>query len=270
MKMKIRCGLLALMLLGSSAIANAGNGIKRSEWDFRPEITTGNFVYFFPAFCANLFLAYKLTKTDLRDNPDASSLPWWYPQVGWRTTFVSDAMIGGENWQKAKVNIFDWTDPGCSIGFCVNFTSKQVPFGFRFKVAYDHQNFKAKKDKKVNDWTSFSKDMIVPEAALKILFGKYRTSEGMFVLSLGARYDYAFNAKGLYDGKDAVNNGFSGIIGFEVARPSEHVQIGLNYAIPFYKYFNEDFTPDGGMTYPYHDSKVSMLSNGEVYMRFGF
>ena len=48
MKMKIRCGLLAVLLLGSSVMAYAGNGIKRSEWDFRPEITTGNFVYFFP------------------------------------------------------------------------------------------------------------------------------------------------------------------------------------------------------------------------------
>ena len=30
------------MLLGSSVIANAGNGIKRSEWSFKPEITTDN------------------------------------------------------------------------------------------------------------------------------------------------------------------------------------------------------------------------------------
>ena len=270
MKMKIRCGLLAVLLLGSSVMAYAGNGIKRSEWDFRPEITTGNFVYFFPVFCANLYLGYKLSKSDLNDNPDGSSLPWWYPQVGWRSTFVSDARIGGENWYDSKVNLFDWTDPGFSIGYSVNYTSKQVPFGFRFKVAYDHQNFKAKKDKKVDDWTSFSKDMIVPEAALKILFGKYRTSEQMYILSLGARYDYAFNAKGLYDGKDTVNNGFSGIIGFEAASPSAHIQMGLNFSIPFYKYFNEDFSPDGGITRPYRDSKVNMLMIGEVYMRYGF
>ena len=132
------------------------------------------------------------------------------------------------------------------------------------------RNFKAKKDKKVDDWTSFSKDMIVPEAALKILFGKYRTSEQMYILSLGARYDYAFNAKGLYDGKDTVNNGFSGIIGFEAASPSAHIQMGLNFSIPFYKYFNEDFSPDGGITRPYRDSKVNMLMIGEVYMRYGF
>lgn len=269
MKMKIRCGLLAILLFGSSLMANAGNGIKRSEWDFRPEITTGNVVYWLPAFAANLYLGYKLSKTNLNEDIDGTSLPWWYPQIGWRSAFATSVRIGGKSWYDVKENSLDWTDPGLSIGYAVNYTSKQVPFGFRFKIAYEHQNFKAKQNIKDEDRISFSKDMFVPEAALKILFGKYRTSERMFVLSLGARYDYAFSAKGYYDGKDAVNNGFSGIIGFEAAVPSAHIQMGGNFAIPFYKYFNEDFSPDGGMTHPYRDSKVDIWV-AEVFMRFGF
>jgi len=270
MKMKFKCGLLALLLLGSSTMIYAGNGIKRSEWDFRPEITTGNFVYFFPVFCANLFLGYKLTNTDLSDNPSAESLPWWYPQIGWRSTFISDITYGGHRYGDTKENVFDWTDPGFSIGYAVNFTSKQVPFGFRAKLAYDHENFKARDYKEKGPWTSFSKDMIVPEAALKILFGKYRTSEQMYILSLGARYDYAFNAKGPFDSKDAVNNGVSGIIGFEFASPAQHIQMGGNYVIPFYDYFNKDYSPDGGITRPFENAKTSLLTVLEVYMRFGF
>ena len=112
--------------------------------------------------------------------------------------------------------------------------------------------------------------MIVPEAAVKILFGKYRTAEQMYILSLGARYDYTFNAKGLYNGKETVNSGISGIIGFEFASPAQHIQMGGNYVIPFYDYFNKSYSPDGGMTYPYANAKTSLLTIAEVYMRFGF
>ena len=169
-----------------------------------------------------------------------------------------------------QFDFFDWTDPGFSIGYAANFTSKQVPFGFRAKLAYDHQNFKARDYKEKGPWTSFSKDMIVPEVALKILFGKYRTSEQMYILSLGARYDYAFNAKGPFDSKDAVNNGVSGIIGFEFASPSQHIQMGGNYVIPFYDYFNKNYSPDGGATRPFENAKTSLFCVAEVYMRFGF
>ena len=268
--MKIRCGLLALLLLGSSVMVYAGNGIKRSEWDFRPEITTGNFVYYLPAMMGVMYLGYKMTGTDLSESYTDADLPWWYPNIGWRSTFISEVQYGEYKTYDldTKGNYLDWTDPGYSIGFCLNYTSKQVPFGFRLKVAYDHQNFKSK-PKKESGYTSFSKDMIVPEVALKILFGKYRTSEQMFILSLGASYDYAINAKGLYDGKKTVNSGFSGIIGFEWASPASHFQAGFNYMIPFYDYFNKDYSPDG-YTRPYSNAKTKMYSIGEVYFRFGF
>lgn len=55
MIMKIRYGLLALLLL-SCSMANAGNGIKRSEWDFRPEITTGNVVYWLGGLFGSMLL----------------------------------------------------------------------------------------------------------------------------------------------------------------------------------------------------------------------
>lgn len=270
MKIKFRCGFLAFLLLGSTVIANAGNGIKRSEWDFRPEITTGNVVYWLAGFCGNLLLGAKLQHAGYGDQIDVDALPWWYPQVGWRSTFISDITYGGHRYGDVKENFFDWTDPGFSIGYAANFTSKQVPFGFRAKLAYDHQNFKARDYKEKGPWTSFSKDMIVPEVALKILFGKYRTSEQMYILSLGARYDYAFNAKGPFDSKDAVNNGVSGIIGFEFASPSQHIQMGGNYVIPFYDYFNKNYSPDGGATRPFENAKTSLFCVAEVYMRFGF
>lgn len=44
MEKMIRSGLLTILLLSSSVFANAGNGIKRSEWSFRPEVTTDNLI----------------------------------------------------------------------------------------------------------------------------------------------------------------------------------------------------------------------------------
>ena len=61
MKMKFRCGLLALLLLGSSTMAFAGNGIKRSEWSFRPEITTDNMVLGFGGMFGGMILENSLT-----------------------------------------------------------------------------------------------------------------------------------------------------------------------------------------------------------------
>jgi len=272
MKIKFRCGFLAFLLLGSTVIANAGNGIKRSEWDFRPEITTGNVVYFLVGFTGSMLLEQNVVGKSLSDDYNPEDKPWWYPQVGWRTAFISEVQYADYHTYDLDVkgNFFDWTDPGYSIGYTVNFTSKQVPFGFRAKLSYEHENFKARDKKLKGDWTTFSKDMIVPEAALKIQFGKYRTSEQMYILSLGARYDYALNAKGLYDDKETVNSGVSGLIGFEFGSPSTHFQFGWTYAIPFYDYFNKDYSPDGGITYPFANAKTSLKSTAEVYMRLGF
>ena len=275
MKMKLRCGLLALLLLGSSTMVYAGNGIKRSEWDFRPEITTGNVAYWLPAYATSLFIEQKIMKREMNSPMSGEDVPLWFPQIGFRYTFIGDVSV----WQKevgkssldlteTKANILDWTNPDFSIGYSVNFTTKQFPLGFRVKLAYDHQSFKAK-EKSSNDWTTFSKEMIVPEVVLKILFGSYRTSGTMFSLNVGASYDYAFSASNIYKDRKTVNNGVSGIIGFDFAHPSEHIQIGANYIHPFYDYFNSSFSSDKGRTYPYKDSKAK-LSRMEVFLRYGF
>ena len=267
MKMKIRCGLLALLLLGSSVMANAGSGIKRSEWDYRPEVTVGNFAYWLPVMFGHNFLAMKVAQK--YSDETAESLPWWFPAFGLRNSFLSDLSIGGVNYTDEEGNYFNWTNPEFSVGFGISYTSKQVPFGFRAKIAYDHQGFRAR-EKKGSDWTVFTKDMIIPEAALKILFGKYRTSGTMIVVSLGARYDYAIGANGLYNGKETVNNGWSGIAGFEYASPAQHASVGGNFVIPFYDYFNKSFSPNGGMTYPYEKAKAGGFVLMEVYIRYGF
>lgn len=270
MRTKLKFWIFVSVLLDCSVVIYAGNGIKRSEWNFRPEITTGNVVYALGGMIGSMLLDYKISDKSLSEDYNPSEKLWWLPQFGLRTVFLSEADYAEYKYNKdVKGNYFDWTDPGYSIGYAVNYTSKQVPFGFRAKVSYDHQNFKSK-PKGESSYTSFSKDMIVPEVDLKILFGSYRTSESMFILSLGASYDYAINAKGLYNDKKTVNSGFSGRFGLELANPSQHYQFGAHYIIPFYDYFNKDYSPDGGRSYPYEDAKTKMYIIMEFFIRLGF
>lgn len=280
--MKIRCGLLAVLLLGSSVIANAGNGIKRSEWSFGPEITTSNLVYGEVGLFGLEILRRQLFGDDR---------PWWYPIMGVRAVvttsvhysngYYRDDMPSGlkyserkQYWvegrysDKIKDQIFDFGFPSYSIGYGVTYMSKELPLGFMLKVAYEQQGFDARM-KNESDYIKFRKQMIVPEAVLKIRFGKYRTSDQIFTLNLGASYDYALDAQGFHDGKETVNSGFTGIVGFAWGSPESHFQLGGNWTFPFYDYFNTNYSPDGGRTYPQKNAKANP-SVFDFFLRLGF
>ena len=246
--MKIRCGLLAFLLLGSSTMAYAGNGIKRSEWSLRTELTTSNIIY----GCVGMVGIAAVGSLIY----DGEEFPWWFPTIQPRTADLHTP--------ECKDKLLNFGFPDYSIGETVNYMSKEFPIGFWAKVAYERQGFETKKNN-----VTFSKQMIVPELGLLIRFGKYRTAENIFTLNVGASYDYAFSAKGQYNGTECINSGFSGVIGFSYGSPSQHFQMGFTATIPFYSYFNKNFSPDGGITHPYEkwDGKTFIISE---YIRFGF
>lgn len=250
MKMEIRCCLLTVWLLGSSVIANAGNGIKRSEWSLRTELSAGDIVIGDIGMFGLAALAGKIY--------DGEEAPWWFPTMCFRQAYLATP--------ECKDKFLDLGLPDHSIGECITYMSKELPIGFWAKVAYERQGFKPKDDQ----YKPFSKQMVVPELGIKIRFGNYRTADAMYILDVGVSYDYAFNAKGDYDGKDVVNSGFSGLVGFSYGLPDSHIQIGLSASFPFYHYFNKSFTPDGGKTFPYEkkwSTKVMVMSWS---IRYGF
>ena len=306
MKMKMKCGLLAILLFGSSVMANAGNGIKRSEWGFRPEITTDNIVIGVVGMAGGMGLEGAIFGDE--------ESPWWFPLITYRgnpgmyleedysyhiRTARNDRKNDATMSYEDKTRLVDFKDIGYSIGGSLTFMSKEVPLGFWLKLSYERQVYKIKgatgvkgymsqdeewiydKSSDVNytstigkiigDNATLSKQMIVPEAGLKIRFGKYRTAEQIFTIDLGARYDYAINSKGLYSGKDAVKSGVTGIIGFAYGRPDKHFQVGFNYEHPFYDYFNKKYSPDGGRTYPFeHTYNGWYRFSVSIYVRRGF
>ena len=305
MEKMIRNGLLTILLLSSSVFANAGNGIKRSEWSFRPEITTDNIAL----GMVGMFGIRALEQFAYDEDPS----PWWVPYVSYRgnpgmylrenytyhiRTKRSDTSHDMTMFYDDKVRLFDFKDWGYSFGGSVTFMSKELPLGFWAKLSYERQVYKIKGasgvkgymsegewiyDKEsemkytsaigeiIGDEITLSKQMIVPEAGLKIRFGKYRTADQIFTIDLGARYDYAIDSKGIYGGKDVVNSGISGIFGFAYGRPDKHFQVGFNYEHPFYDYFNKNYSPDGGRTYPFKNTNNGWYRFAMTfYIRRGF
>jgi len=274
MKMKIKCCLLAFLLLGSSVITNAGNGLKRSEWDFGPEIALSNLLYALALGEGTHFLIYD------------GGRPFWAPNFIYKQYINNPGFLFSmgtyDRNQKRRigrleggVNFPKWYDPNfknLSVGYGVNFMSKEYPFGFSAKLAYEQVGWDVamrNEDGNIGDF-EFKKQMIVPEILLKLRFGSYRRWNMLFCLELGASYDYAINAKCYtYSGKETVNNGVTGIVGISLGGPESHLQAGANFYMPTYMFYNRDYTPDGGLTHPF-DVKYHPTQAWSMYLRYGF
>lgn len=275
MKTKFRCGLLALLLLGSSVSTFAGNGtgLNRNQWDFGPEICLSN-----PLYALALGEAMPYVYNEDR--------PFWAPNFIYKKYITSPGFlfsIGKYDRSQKKVvgkltgaeKYPGFLDPdlkNISIGYGVNFMSKEYPFGFSAKIAYEQVGWDVtmNNDDGVMGEYKFRKQMIVPEVLLKLRLGSYRRWAMNFCLEAGASYDYAVGAKCLdYSGSETVNSGFTGIVGISLGGPESHLQVGINYYMPTYNYYNREFTPDGGVTYPlntrYHNTQAWSL-----YARLGF
>ena len=83
------------------------------------------------------------------------------------------------------------------------------------------------------------------------------------VIDAGVTYNYYFKYKGSYDGDlNAINNGLSFIVGIGIENQQSRRCVMLRYERQCYDYFNNDFTPDGGVTFPYkdHSSRFGAIS----------
>ena len=116
------------------------------------------------------------------------------------------------------------------------------PIGFYIGINYKSREV-AFKGTDLNDRAHY----IAPEAGLRFKFGY---EKGVY-LEVGASYDYVVKYKGEMNdyGKDAVNNGVS--LNFGIGRWNAKGPFQLNFKVPIYNFYNKDFTPDNGLTYPF-------------------
>ena len=278
MKMKFRFAFLAVLLLTSSTLvlAKKGTGLKRNQWDYGPEITLASPLY-------GLALGEAVGLLYGEDRPHWAPLITNKAHIGDPSITLSNgtynreqkAIIGRRHLNgkyKGKWYLPDFKD--FSVGYGVNFMSKEWPIGFSFKLAYEYLEYDGTltEDSEPIEQGKIIRHAIVPELLLKVRIGNYRKGEGLFCLEFGGSYDYSIGAKCLsYSGRDIMKNGINWVAGFNFADPVLHIQIGADYYFPGHHLFNSDYTPDSGLTFPLRGErsydKVGALA---FYLRLGF
>jgi hypothetical protein len=183
--------------------------------------------------------------------------------------------------QRRKLNLKFWKDDykfdygdfyaGMKVVY-VNPTS--VIGGFAF-LDYKNKGFDMKYPD-AEEYTRHYTQAIAPALGLRVRTGKLTGFHWVF--ETGAAYNYNFKYNGSYNNSTAVvNNGITGIYGFgfewitgrrndyesgmsldgmswsssQYATKDSYLSLTLQYHKDHYNFFNENFSPDGGITKPY-------------------
>lgn len=256
MRKLIMLTLVAFMLVCNVSKAFAEEGIKRNQWDYGPEIAFGSVLYG-TLLSEGIYLLYSSIFGEDR--------PCWAPNVISKATIDPTGyfytMKENDRGRLYKHRVFNgsskktkWYNPdlkNLSVGYGVNYMSKELPIGFSAKLSYEQvgwDKYAGDKDDMPVGTYKFRKRMIVPEAILKIRVGTYRKGEANVCIDLGGSYDYVIGGKCFSYGKNAYNSGFSTIMGFSIADPITHFQVGGDIYIPTYKCYKriDGLSFDGG------------------------
>ena len=159
----------------------------------------------------------------------------------------------GNVWKKYYL----WNFCNYSIGFELSWQKRRFPVGLFLDCDYKHYLL----DMKLPGEDIYSKyitQSIVPALGLRSNFGSFMQKVNP-VIELGAAYNYNFSFEGKYgNDKNAVKNGITGIYGVGVEFPALRSVLTIRYLMNHYNYFNENYTPDKGITYPYKGVKSTI------------
>lgn len=245
---------VSILTLLSLTLATSAQ-VKRGVWDLGPVVTTTNTVY---GMLAQNITHYGVGGFVCIDEEDAMKYVtfmnknrWWIPTF--RDKFNVMQQIKTPD-GKAKMKWWDWGLRNYSLGYHVGYMSYTAPIGFDVQVDYERQSWKAKMPGQ-NDFKDYAKQMVVPTALLKFRLGDFAENQFNFIVEAGAKYNYAFKAKGDYDDEESVENGFTGVFGIGLVNPSTHTTLQVRYEHDFFDYFDKDFTTETGLK-PYEDVKT--------------
>ncbi len=241
--------------------------VSRNEWSFGIVAQTDNFLYNFLASTIEgipfLFANQDDAASEKIDEFYYNNR-WWIPSFRYRASIVNQmefadgkAKVYPRGW--GFVN-WDWTFANYAVGYHVGYLSRIVPLGFDLQVDYAQDGYKIKpvgSDTK----TSITKRMLSGTALLRIRLLKYESNRINPVLELGGRYDYAFHYHDdTINDKDAVNSGFTGIVGLGFTNTESHISWSLRYEHSFYDYYNENYLYEGYPIFADSKSKFGKLS----------
>ena len=239
--------------------------IKRSDWYCNPVIQTDNFIY------SGVGVILESEAVALFDGAYEFFIKnqWFIPQFRYRANVIQEmefdagkATVYPKAWGFGRI---DWAFRNYSVGYKFGYLSRLFPVGFEIEADYVQDGYQVKfpwSDKKSN----MIKRMISASAIVKIRFLNYEDNLINPILEVGGSYNYALHYKdGLVNDKDAVNNGFTGIIGLGFTNTNSHVTWSLRYEHAFYDFHNENFVYDGKKIFSGARSKFGRLGASISY-----
>lgn len=242
--------------------------ISRSEWTFGPVIQTDNLVYsnvvgpIIPAIPAIIVSAVKGEGMEGLDNFYDSN-KWWYPLFRYRANVVQDLSVNNKKltlFPKAwGLSGWDWSFDNYSVGYHFGYLSRLTPFGFDVELDYVQDGYKYKyEDSKKKE--KMIKRMITGTALLKLRLLKYDSNAFNPVIEIGGAYNQALSYKDhMLNDKNAVNSGFSGIIGLGYTGTDSHISWSVRYEHAFYNFYNKHFMYNGEAIFKDSKSKFGRL-----------
>lgn len=291
MRTKIR--FTAVILLLSIISTNANAQIQRFGWYGNPVVKLDNPIYTtaWSIGVPYLFQLFSNGNTNLNGNDVKAKMKlasFLYPRVGWKPNVVQKMEFANG---KAKIypkllgfSHIDWGFRNYSLGYKVGYMPRVARLGFEVEADYIQDGYQIRMPDKFDVQQSIIKRMVSGQLVMKYRFGKSITDMSNLgqnedinlsdffkeitnvVVEVGAGYQHAlhYHDKEIND-KDAVNNGFIGIVGIGAYFPQVHLSWGIRYEHTFYDFYNKDFIYNGQPIY-----EGSKSTFGKLYSTMSF
>lgn len=264
--------VLALSLIPSVLKAQIG----RNDWSYGLVIQTDNLVYSGLGATLTTLPANIATSSEDRDAMEKvgnfyMKNKWWIPEFRYRANVVQDMeFANGKASLYPKVwglSHWDWSMRNYAIGYRVGYLSRVAPIGFDVQADYVQDGYELQMEGS-DEKQEIVKRMLSATALLKIRLMKYDRHRINPVIELGGSYNYAFHYHDdVINDKDAVNNGFTGIIGLGFHNTETHISWSLRYEHSFYDFYNKDYMYNGNAIFAGSKSKFGKLG---VAISYGF
>lgn len=154
----------------------------------------------------------------------------------------------GNYWGFKKKDMFSNFQYGLKFGW----QPELSPFGIFLTCAYQHRQFKVLLNPEVDGWSKFKLNYVRPGIGIRITpcISLLKYNGWSPIIEIGTGYNYNFKCSAPNENpKDQFENGMTTSFGAGVR--FYNVSISGGAEIDNYNLFNKDFTPDGGITYPY-------------------
>lgn len=128
------------------------------------------------------------------------------------------------------------------------------PFGVYVSCAYQFRRFEAELE--TDTWSKFKLNSIRPGIGIRVtpFLGLLENDKFSPIIEVGTSYNYYFSVNAPYGkSKDQFKSGMVSTLALGARNPQFSFAAGVE--LDHYNMFNQDFTPDNGVTYPYKNLK---------------